>query len=63
MKQIYDPRQADVLIDDAILEACGSLSRSIGESVPVHDYRDSVELLFSALAPSLRSTLLDRFQA
>jgi hypothetical protein len=38
------------VIEDALLEAAAFLSDSIGESVPLHDYRASVEVFASVLA-------------
>lgn len=55
---LCDSRQAGALFqldDDAFIEAAGFLSRSIGEAVPLHDYRASVELLVSALGLSAQS--------
>jgi hypothetical protein len=38
------------VIEEALLEAASYLSNSIGESVPLHDYRASVEVFAAALS-------------
>jgi hypothetical protein len=43
------PATAEI-IEEALLEAAAYLSNSIGEAVPLHDYRASVEVLASALS-------------
>lgn len=50
-------RQAGVsseAIEAALIEAASHLGNSIGEAVPLHDYRVSVEVLASALSQTDR---------
>ena len=42
-------RPALEMTEAALIEASCFLAAAIGESVPLADYRDSVEVLFSAL--------------
>lgn len=51
------------IIDEALIEASSYLSNSIGESVPLHDYRSSVEVFFAeALSRVARSPEGERAQ-
>ena len=49
MAEVRDRPATAEVIEEALLEAASYLSNSIGEGVPLHDYRASVGVFASAL--------------